>query len=148
MKKKITILFGEMGTGKTHWGKIIAAEYFLPFFDGDDVVTKEMIERVSKFKPMTKEMIDDYVKNHLAPAILERASEHGLIVAQALYLNEHRLFLKTYLESRGCEVKFYWIRVPWLQNIEQLWFRPKGYRWIFYWLLNKPFFEKPTHQYE
>jgi Shikimate kinase len=139
--KTVIILFGEMGCGKTHWGKILAKECGMEFFDGDDVVTPAMIERVSRFRPLTKAMVDDYVQNHLGPAILERC-KIGLFVAQALYRSENRVYLDKYLRDNGIDqVMWYPVRVSFWQNLKQLWSRPNGFRWILYWLMNKPFFQ-------
>lgn len=146
--KKIIILFGEMGAGKNYWGEKLAKEFGYSFFDGDTVVTPEMLERVSKFKSLTRDMITKYV-NHLANEIADRAAEStGLIVAQALYSDQDRQFLKTFLQCLDYDVSFKWIRAPFWRNFKQIYSRPNGFRWVLYWLMNKPFFQKPTHNFD
>ena len=146
-KKEIIILFGEMGGGKNYWGEIYAYQLNYHFFDGDTVATPQMMERVSKFKPLNKEIISNYL-TILTSEIINRASvsSNGLVVAQALYNNKDRISLKEKIEATGeFNVNFFWVHVPFLQNLKQIYSRPKGFRWALYWLINKPFFQKPTH---
>jgi dephospho-CoA kinase len=137
---KVIILFGEMGAGKTYAGKL-AAEYGHDFFDGDDVVPPAMRECVKAFKPIPITVLDDFVYEHLAPAILERCKDNDLFVAQALYRIEHRRYLKQVLTMNGIRVKFFEVKVPFMQNLKQLWRRDQGWRWVCYWLMNKPFYQ-------
>lgn len=147
--KKILILFGEMGAGKNYWGLQSAHNLGIEFFDGDDVATKEMKERVANFKPLSRNIISKYI-DILAEEITVRAeaSERGLVVAQALYSDDNRKDLKLYLECLGYDVSFVWIKTPFVQNLEQLLKRQQGWKWVAYWLFNKPFFQKPTHAHE
>lgn len=144
----VIVLIGEMGAGKNYWGERLSGDLDIPFLDGDTVCTPAMVERVSKFKPLSPELIDDYIENHLSKAILERAEEGHLIVGQALYRNHNRLRLMRILQEAGHMVEFWYIKTPFFQNMMQILSRPKGVRWVLYWLLNKPFFQKPTHQHE
>jgi gluconate kinase len=139
----VLILYGEMGAGKTFWGQKLARVCKAAFLDGDDVISAAMLERTKNFKPISKKTLDDYVQNHLAPAIIVRCGlDNDLIVAQALYLREHRDFLKQHLLSKGYDqVEFIRIEAPFWRNLKQLWARPQGLRWVWYWLLNKPFFQ-------
>jgi gluconate kinase len=137
--KTVLILYGEMGCGKTYRGKMRARDWGATFFDGDDVIPPAMLERVKQFKPLSKEMLDDYIHNHLAPAIIQQGDD--VIVAQALYMQEHRGFLESYLEQRGYRVQFEHVGCSFKRNVKQLWSRPNGFRWVLYWLMNKPFFQ-------
>lgn len=143
----IVILFGEMGGGKNYHGTLLAKHTGANFLDGDTVAPPAMVEKVVNFQPLSREMVFDYIHNHLAKAIVEKAnnSPAGLFVAQALYLNEDRLLLQETLENMGFIVDFVWIKPPFWQNLKQLLTRPKGWRWVIYWLMNKFFFQKPTH---
>lgn len=146
MMKKIKILFGEMGGGKNFWGENFSRSTGLPFFDGDTVVTSEMVERVSKFKPLTRDMIHNYIRV-LVNEIADRAeaSSEGLIVAQALYNDSDRIFIREFLKALGFEVELYWVKASIWNNLKQIYSRKNGLRWVLYWLMNKPFFQKPTH---
>jgi len=143
--KEVIILVGEMGCGKTYWGKEMARVMNADFFDGDDVLPPGMKDIVSKFRPLTKAMVDHYVHSWLAPAIIDgrnKSCKVHLFVAQALYLKEHRDYLEKHLKENGIRVTYWYIYVPFWQNVKQLWSRPRGFRWILYWLMNKPYFQK------
>lgn len=147
--KSICILFGEMGAGKNYWGQKWANWTGLDFVDGDDFAPPEMIEKVINFRPLTRDIVSKYL-DILAEEIPNKAdaSKNGIVVAQALYRDADRQDLKLYLESLGYNVEFYWIKTPLIQNMLQLLKRPNGMKWVGYWLLNKPFFQKPTHAYK
>ena len=143
--KTVYILFGEMGSGKNYHGEKLSMNMGVEFLDGDTLLPEEMIERVSTFKPLSPEMIDNYITNHLAPAILNRSE---LVLAQALYMDKHRLFLRDFLEDQGYTVVFYWVKPKFWNNLKQIYSRPKGFKWVLYWLMNKPFFQKPSHDHQ
>lgn len=146
MSKGIFILFGEMGVGKNYWGESLAKGYNYTFFDGDSVVPPEMIEKVVNFKPLTREMILNYVEV-LIKEIDKRAKNepNGLVVSQALYFDSDRINVIESLRKMGYKVKPYWVKARFWDNLKQIFSRPKGFRWVLYWLLNKPYFQKPTH---
>lgn len=144
----VYILIGEIGSGKTFWGEKMAKAFDMPFFDGDTVATPEMIERVSNFKFLTSKILDNYIYNHLTPAIIEKAKENDLMVAQALYLNKHRIYLKNKLEELGHVVYFWLVDTPFFINMNQIYKRSNSFRGVIYWLLNKPFFQKPNFFYK
>lgn len=137
-----------MGGGKSHWGKILADIYSAEFFEGDSVIPQPMLDKVNNFRPVPRDMILDYLVV-LISEIDRRASysSNGLVVSQALYLDEDRLRLYANLRNRGYVVEFVWIKVPFFKNLRQIYSRKNGLRWVFYWLMNKPFFQKPTHYY-
>jgi len=153
--KKITIFFGEMGCGKSYCGARYAQKHGYHFFEGDSVVPPAMMERVSKFQPLTKEMVEEYIgvlSDTIADKMLDLEKEdrfnfEGLVVSQALYRDEHRHSLTIFLESLGYHVRWRWVKVPFWRNIQNLLTRPSGWKWVYYWLINKPFFQKPTHDH-
>jgi gluconate kinase len=146
--KRITIIFGEMGCGKTYWGKRYAAIQNLEFFEGDSVLIPEMVERVQQFKPIPREVIEKYI-DVLANAIADKMETcDELVVSQALYLDEDRKALKLFLECQGFEVRMWWLQNKWWRNINNLLTRDNGLKWVYYWLINKPFFQKPTHEHQ
>lgn len=137
----VRVLYGEMGSGKTYLGKQEAEALGCKFLEGDECIPPAMAERVRAFKPLSKEMVDDYVRNHLLPAIVNAAREGDVVVAQALYRREHRDSISARLRSEGISVTWGYPHTPFWQNIRQLWARPRGFRWVLYWLLSKPFFQ-------
>jgi gluconate kinase len=145
--QNITIFFGEMGCGKSYCASRYAEKHGFPFFEGDDVATPDLVARASKFKPLTREIITKYVRV-LGDAIIGVANyteAPTLIVSQALYSEEDRCFLMGYLQEHGFNVRFWLVRCAWHRNVRNLLTRPKGLRWVYYWLINKPFFQKPVY---
>jgi hypothetical protein len=143
--KRVIIIYGEMGAGKTYEGKRLAEELNAPFFDGDDCILPDMLACVQEFEPISKAMLDDYIFYRLAPEIDYQMDVYGLsvlVVAQALYLREHRQYLMDFLQERGYCVDMREHRVPFWQNLKQLWSRKDGRKWVVYWLMNKPFFQR------
>lgn len=141
-----------MGAGKNYWGEALARGLGVEFFDGDTVIHPVMLGRVRNFKPITLDILADYIYDHLLPAIIKKANESknlttALVVAQALYDDGIRRDLSTILKDYGFEVEYFWIKTSFWKNLKQIFSRPRGFRWVIYWLMNKPFFQKPTHNY-
>jgi gluconate kinase len=146
--KEIIILFGEMGAGKNYHGERLAQCKGYSFYDGDLSATPEMIEKVSQFKSLSRTIIFHFV-NRLCANIIEKASlSNGLVVAQALYFDEDRKYLQYTLSRLGYTVRFKWIKPSLWRNLKQIYSRPQGGKWAQYWLMNKFWFEKPTHDAE
>jgi shikimate kinase len=66
-------LIGFMGSGKTHWGKLLSAKLQLPFFDLDTVIVKTEQKTVSEiftekgeeyFRYKEKEVLEELVNDH------------------------------------------------------------------------------------
>jgi gluconate kinase len=146
--KTITILFGEMGCGKTYCGSHYAERHDFKFFDGDSVVTPQMLDKVLRFQPIPRDVLKEYI-GVLTNSIVDQMKDcDNLVVAQALYLNEDRESIKASLESAGFTVRWWWVQVPLWRNVQNLLTRKNKWKWVYYWALNKLFFQKPTHSYE
>jgi gluconate kinase len=146
--KTVYILFGEMGCGKTYCGSRYAERHGFRFFDGDSVITPRMLDKVSRFKPISEDILEEYMdvlSNSIADQMI---SCDYLVVSQALYMNKDRESLKLFLESLGYRVRMWWVRVPLWRNVQNLLSRKDGWKWALYWLINKPFFQKPTHEHQ
>lgn len=144
--KTVYIFFGEMGCGKSYLGSRFAERHSFKFFEGDSVVPPRMMERVTKFKSITEDMLEEYM-DVLADAVADEMNTcDNLVVSQALYRDEDRKSLKIFFECLGYRVKMYWVQSRWHRNIQNLLTRQDGWKWVLYWLLNKPFFQKPTHE--
>ncbi len=146
--KHIIILFGEMGCGKNYWGERIAKDLGYVFYDGDLAAPPEIVEKVSRFEALNRELILRFVRE-LCTVIIEKApaTERGLVVAQALYFDQDRKYVSDLLTGLGYQVTFQWVRPPFWRNLRQIYSRPQGTLWVWYWLRNKSWFEKPTHDY-
>lgn len=138
---KAIVLIGEMGSGKSYRGRLLAEELGYEFLEGDDFAGPEMKEAIAGFKLISKKMILE-LTNNLALAIVGSMKE-GVVVSQALYNQQNRDYLCSLLAIADVEVEFVWVKVGLWQNVKQLLSRPKGLRWIIYWLLSKPFFQAP-----
>lgn len=141
-QKTVILLYGEMGAGKNYQGSRLADALGFSFLDGDDALPSELVERVRSFKPLTPKQLDAFIQGNLFEAITQSSHPTGIVVAQALYLRSHRSALIERLRQHGFNVESRRIRVPFWQNVRQLWSRPNGAKWVAYWLLNKPFFQK------
>jgi gluconate kinase len=146
--KYVYILFGEMGCGKTYCGSKYAERHGFKFFDGDTVVTAAMLNKVVNFKPIPLDVLEEYM-DVLFNAIADQMKDCDyLVVSQALYRNSDREELQKFLESLGYTVRMWWVRVPLWRNIQNLLTRENGWKWVLYWLINKPFFQKPKHEHQ
>lgn len=139
---KVHILVGEMGSGKSYLGKQLAKSLDYRFIEGDALAGPSMKRAMDTFGIITKEMIDALVGS-IALAVRSDVNASGFVVSQALYMKRHRDRLKELLERAGFEVTFYWVKTPLRQHVRQLLSRPGGWRWIVYWLMSKPFWQKP-----
>lgn len=137
---RIIIAYGEMGVGKNYVGERLADELGVKFIDGDSLLPPSMIEKVNAFKPFTLAEIENFVKVHLTPAIL-REAKNGVVVAQALYRQEHRDHIARALALAGFKAEFALISTGLLTHLSRLWSRPRGFLWMMYGLINKPFFQ-------
>ena len=138
----IIILYGEMGSGKNYQGIRLANILGAKFFDGDDAISGEMLERARNFKSLPEKMLWNFVNNELFNAIIKESEGIDiLVVAQALYHRHMRDALRDKLQSRGYTVAFKHVRVPFFQHMKQLWSRPQGLKWVLYGLISKPFFQ-------
>src|SRR5258706_12629861 len=139
--KTVYILFGEMGCGKTYCGSRYAEKHDFKFFDGDSVITPRMLERVSTFRSISEDILEEYM-DVLADAIADQMVDNDhLVVSQALYRNKDRESLKIFLECLGYRVRMWWVQVPLWRNFDNLLTPNGGWKWVFYWLLNKPLFQ-------
>lgn len=134
----VIIYYGPMGAGKNYQGAREADNLAVPFLDGDLMLPAELMRRVQRFQPLSVGMTQNYIRDHLFPAILQLGE---CVVAQALYRRRDREWLKEHLERYGRTVEFRLVRVPVLQNAQQLLRRPHGWRWVLYWALHQPFFQ-------
>jgi gluconate kinase len=146
--KTVYIFFGEMGSGKSYCGERFAKGQGYKFFEGDSVLTPRMLARVSKFRSVSEEILQEYM-DVLADAIADQMEDcENLVVAQAFYRDEDRKSMITFLECLGYCVKMWWVRVRTWRNVQNLFTRQDGWKWFLYWLMNKPFFQRPTHPYQ
>lgn len=146
--KTVHIFFGEMGCGKSFNGLRYAKKNNFKFFEGDSILTQEILDRVSNFKPINHEMIARYM-DVLCDAIGDQMEVcDNLVVSQAFYSNKDRESLINFLECLGYQVTMWWVKTSFLSNIQNLLTRDNSWKWVVYWLINKPFFQSPKHDFK
>ena len=151
----IYLLFGEMGVGKNYVGERLAKYLNCPFFDGDTVITADMMRDILGFKILSPQEIDRYVYEYLIPAIIGQALQpNDLVAAQALYQQHHRddvieaLSDNALLKATGHNlVKPVWIVSPsFISHGHRLFGRDQGAGWLAYWLACRPLFQEPPKE--
>lgn len=99
-------LVGFMGSGKTHWGRQLASQVGIPFFDLDDVIESKEQKPISKifsesgeevFRMKEKEALEQLIEEHSSMVLscgggtpcffnnIERMKKYGVVV----WLNTH-----------------------------------------------------------
>ena len=69
----VIVFFGEMGSGKSYTGARFARCRGYEFFEGDSVVTHELLDRSGRFKPIPRGVIREFV-DVLMRATVDRAA--------------------------------------------------------------------------
>jgi gluconate kinase len=142
---KVFFFFGEMGSGKSYTASRYAAKTPNAFYlEGDNYLPDYLLEKINKFEPISLDDLNDYVHHYLTPAIVEASKNNNLVcVAQAIYLNHHRKYIDSILKSYGLYVLWIYVKTPFISNLLNLMNRPNWFKWIMFFLKNKPFFQKP-----
>lgn len=99
-------LVGFMGSGKTHWGRQLASQLRIPFFDLDNVIEEKEQKPISKifaesgeeaFRMKEKAMLEQLIDEHASMVLscgggtpcffnnIERMKKYGVVV----WLNTH-----------------------------------------------------------
>lgn len=107
-------LIGFMGSGKTHWGKQLAAQMKIPFYDLDEVITEREKKSVSEifaesgeeaFRVKEREVLESLIDENASMVLscgggtpcffnnIERMKKYGVVV----WLNTHVEILLTRL---------------------------------------------------
>lgn len=137
----LTILYGEMGIGKTTVGKALAKHLDVDFFDGDDLLPQNLLDKIKKNIPLTTSEVEEYVIKYITPFL---KGERNLVFAQALYRRKHRQYIQKELLLAKIPHVFVQIKYDKFWNhIKQLWSRPHGFRWILMAMISKAWFEGP-----
>lgn len=135
----IYLLFGEMGSGKTHLGEELSYHLKCPFYDGDDVLPARLQAKVSNAQLLNIDEVDSYIKEYLIPYIKKVSQEsEDLILSQALYTHRHRQMIKGKFYP---SIKWIEVRAPFETQMKRLWSRPQGWRWCINAMLSKPWYE-------
>ena len=99
-------LIGFMGSGKTHWGKQLAAQLKIPFYDLDDVITSKENKTIAEifahsgeeaFRIKEREVLESLIDENASMVVscgggtpcffnnIERMKKYGVVI----WLNTH-----------------------------------------------------------
>ena len=147
----INIFFGEIGSGKSYHGRMIAEKAGIPFYEGDDFLPQKYKDKISKGWPLSKAEARKFVLIDLVRELDRLYSYHNsrgesFVVSQALYSRMHRNFL---FDCFNRDVRYIWVKSPgFFRHLRQLANRPHSVMWTASMLLSKPFFELPVSSLE
>lgn len=134
-KQSLVVVVGEMGMGKTYVAQLIADKTGKHFYEGDRALPLGMELR-------SKKAVDEFVKDYLIPAISRELATHDdVVVAQALYFQEHRELIFNEFNELA-HIKFINVVTTLEMQSNNLQQRPESF-WLSYAKASKASFQKP-----
>lgn len=86
----LLILFGLAGVGKNFVGQLIAKHGSYYFYDGDDLLSKEMQEYIQLKKPFAQTMRDEFTNRMIDKIKALQKTHPNIVFAQALFKEKNR----------------------------------------------------------
>lgn len=140
----IYFLFGQTGTGKSYVGELLEERGFY-HLEGDKHITSAMREYLQCGQQMTREMIQEFVRELIKVIQAEQQSQgEPFIVSQAMYVDQYR----NQILAAVPDVKFVWVKSDPEQRQQRVLerFTKKESRVdVEYAREMEQFFENPTH---
>lgn len=101
--KRVFYVIGVSGCGKTTIGELLAKEFNLPFFDGDDFHPEANIIKMSEGKPLNDSDRQSWLQtlNNLA---LKQLKKKGCVIACSALKEKYRNILNS-----GLELNIKWV---------------------------------------
>lgn len=100
------LLFGQIGSGKSHIGELLARDFGLHYHDADTDLPPEIAAAIRRHEPLTDAMRDAFVAR-IAVRIAALSVTHlNFVVAQALFKDRHRALLQTVFP----DLQLIWVR--------------------------------------
>jgi gluconokinase len=87
----VVVLFGLLGCGKNYVGKIFEEEFGFHLYDADQDLIPTMKNAIANYQVFTDQMRDEYFDVVVSRIAELKKSHSGLVIAQALFKNKHRL---------------------------------------------------------
>lgn len=134
------LLFGEIGSGKSFIGDLLAREFGLHYHDADTDLPPEIAGAIRRHEPLTDAMRDAFVDRIEARIAVLSSAHSRFVIAQALFRNRHRARLLAAFPG----LTFVWVQSPSAQIERRLQMRTGHLATTYYASLVNPFFEAPT----
>ncbi len=100
------LLFGQIGSGKSHIGELLARDFGLHYHDADTDLPTDIAAAIRRHEPFTEAMRDAFV-DRIATRISALSATHlNFVVAQALFKDRHRALLQTAFP----DLQLIWVR--------------------------------------
>lgn len=100
------LLFGQIGSGKSYIGELLAREFGLHYHDADRDLPADALEAIRRHEPFTEGMREQFLDRIIA-RIDELSTMHPrFVIAQALFKNRQRARLREAFPS----LQLVWVR--------------------------------------
>lgn len=100
------LLFGQIGSGKSHVGALLGREFGLHYHDADADLPPGMVAAIRRHEPLTDSMRDHFADRMIARIAALSADHPRFVVAQALFKDRQRARLLTAFP----DLRLVWVR--------------------------------------
>lgn len=132
-------LFGQIGAGKSHCGRLIARDFGLTFYEGDREITPAMRSAIAARNPFTPAMRVEFADRLAHRIATLAAAAPRFCIAQALFKNSERHRVR----ARCPDLTFVWVRADARVIAERLRHRTGHVADLAYAEFANPHFEPP-----
>ena len=105
------LLFGQIGSGKSHVGALLSREFGFHYHDADQDLPDEIAKAIRRHEPLTDTMRDLFADRIIARIDLLSTLYPNFVVAQALFKDRQR---------RRLLAAFPWLRLVWVRSTPEL----------------------------
>ena len=134
------MLFGQIGSGKTHIGSLLNSRFRIHFHDADADLPPRIREAIQKQEPICDAMRDEFTEAIISRIQALEATHEHFCVAQALFKNRHRERVREAIPR----LDFVWVKSTPTLISERLQQRTGHLATAYYGEIINPQFELPT----
>ncbi|HEX8372407.1 MAG TPA: hypothetical protein VF585_06485 [Chthoniobacterales bacterium] len=134
------MLFGQIGSGKTHIGSLLNSRFGIHFHDADHDLPPRIREAIEKQEPICDDMRDEFTEAIISRIKTLEATHEHFCVAQALFKNRHREKVREAIPG----LDFVWVKSTPMLISERLQQRTGHLATAYYGEIINPQFELPT----
>jgi carbohydrate kinase (thermoresistant glucokinase family) len=134
------LLFGQIGSGKSHVGALLAQEFGFHYHDADTDLPGEIVDAIRRHAPLTDDMRDQFAERIATRLEALSASHSNFVVAQALFKDRQRSLLL----ARCPSLHLVWVRSTPVLIAARLKERTGHIASAYYADVVNPVFEAPT----